>query len=127
MTLPRVPRLDIDGVLRRLDVSLTYEGPCPGGQVGAAYVRWPDGHRSVLTHGPDKGSLLEVARAAGIGTASGAGRTGTDRVIASGAVSVPAAGARSGRMGLIVDGRLVVDGVVGGGPAGQEREGVGRR
>ncbi|MBT2226322.1 hypothetical protein [Nonomuraea sp. NEAU-A123] len=48
-----MPRLDIDGVLRRLDVSLTYEGPCPGGQVGAAYVRWPDGHRSVLTRGPD--------------------------------------------------------------------------
>lgn len=66
MPFPRVPRLDIDGVLRRLDVPLTYEGPCPGGQVGAAYVRWPDGHRSVLTHGPDVGALLEVARAAGV-------------------------------------------------------------
>ncbi|WP_235854152.1 aminoglycoside phosphotransferase family protein [Nonomuraea aridisoli] len=45
---------------------LTYEGPCPGGQVGAAYVRWPDGHRSVLTRGPDVSHLLSVARAAGI-------------------------------------------------------------
>jgi hypothetical protein len=25
------------------------EGRSAGGQVGAAYVRWPDGHRSVLT------------------------------------------------------------------------------
>jgi hypothetical protein len=66
VTLPRVPRLDIDGVLRELDVPLVYEGPCPGGQVGAAYVRWPDGHRSVLTRGPDVGALLEVARAAGV-------------------------------------------------------------
>lgn len=31
---------------------LTLEGPCPGGQVGAAYVRWPDGHRAVLTWRP---------------------------------------------------------------------------
>lgn len=33
-------------------VRLTVEGPCPGGQVGAAYVRWPDGHRSVLKWRP---------------------------------------------------------------------------
>jgi hypothetical protein len=40
----------------RLDVT----GPCPGGQVGAAYVRWPDGHRAVLTWRP--GITLAQAR-----------------------------------------------------------------
>src|SRR6201992_2566814 len=33
-------------------VHLVVEGPCPGGQVGAAYVRWPDGRRGVLTWRP---------------------------------------------------------------------------
>jgi aminoglycoside phosphotransferase (APT) family kinase protein len=33
-------------------VRLRIEGPCPGGQTGAAYVSWPDGHRSVLTFRP---------------------------------------------------------------------------
>jgi hypothetical protein len=33
-------------------VTLRVEGPCLGGQVGAAYVAWPDGHRSVLTWRP---------------------------------------------------------------------------
>ncbi|MGP3914556.1 phosphotransferase family protein [Nonomuraea sp. 10N515B] len=66
MTLPPVPRLDIHQHLRNLPIPLVYEGPCPGGQVGAAYVRWPDGHRSVLTRGPDVSHLLTVARAAGI-------------------------------------------------------------
>ena len=33
-------------------VHLVVEGPCPGGQVGAAYVRWPDGHLAVLSWGP---------------------------------------------------------------------------
>src|SRR5215467_171059 len=33
-------------------VALRVDGPCPGGQVGAAYVAWPDGHRSVLTWRP---------------------------------------------------------------------------
>jgi Phosphotransferase enzyme family len=36
----------------RTGVPLVVEGPCPGGQVGAAYVRWPDGHRAVLTWRP---------------------------------------------------------------------------
>ena len=63
---PPVPRLDVHQYLRDLPVPLAYEGPCPGGQVGAAYVRWPDGHRSVLTRGPDVSRLLSVARGAGI-------------------------------------------------------------
>jgi hypothetical protein len=66
VTLPPVPKLDVQQALRDLPVPLAYEGPCPGGQVGAAYVRWPDGRRSVLTRGPDVGPLLEVARAAGV-------------------------------------------------------------
>jgi aminoglycoside phosphotransferase (APT) family kinase protein len=32
--------------------ALRIDRPCPGGQVGAAYVTWPDGHRSVLTWQP---------------------------------------------------------------------------
>ena len=66
MTLPPMPKLDIRQALRVLPVRLACEGLCPGGQVGAAYVRRPDGHRSVLTRGPDVSPLLEVARAAGI-------------------------------------------------------------
>jgi hypothetical protein len=33
-------------------VHLIVEGPCPGGQVGAAYARWPDRHLAVLSWGP---------------------------------------------------------------------------
>lgn len=67
----RVARLDPDTTVRRLaeltGVSLTVEGPCPGGEVGAAYVRWPDGHTSVLNYGAARAAdLVEVARAAGI-------------------------------------------------------------
>lgn len=51
VTLPPVPKLDVRRSLRDLPVPLAYDGPCPGGQVGAAYVRWPDGRRSVLTRG----------------------------------------------------------------------------
>lgn len=40
-------------------VGLRVEGPCPAGQVGAAYVQWPDGHRGVLTWHPG-GSLTEI-------------------------------------------------------------------
>ncbi|MFG1813713.1 phosphotransferase [Kribbella sp. NPDC049174] len=38
-------------------VRLVVEGPCAGGQVGAAFVRWPDGRRSVLKWRP--GTRLE--------------------------------------------------------------------
>jgi hypothetical protein len=34
-------------------VTLRYEGPCPGGAVGAGYVRWPDGRPAVLTVMPE--------------------------------------------------------------------------
>jgi hypothetical protein len=39
-------------------VRLEVQAPCRGGEVGAAYVRWPDGHRSVLTHGSRMRSRL---------------------------------------------------------------------
>ncbi|MEV6967690.1 phosphotransferase [Hamadaea sp. NPDC051192] len=70
MTDP-VPRLDpyaaIDVIAERTGVRLRYDGPCAGGEVGAAYVRWPDGTRSVLTSGRAAAApLIAVARAAGI-------------------------------------------------------------
>lgn len=52
----RVARLDphrlVAALRARTGVSLSVLGPCPGGQVGAAYVAWPDGHRSVLKWRP---------------------------------------------------------------------------
>jgi hypothetical protein len=63
---PRVARLDVGVVLHQLaqvtGTVLTENGACPGGQVGAAYVRWQDGHRSVLTCRP-AGSLACVRQA----------------------------------------------------------------
>ncbi|NUP34663.1 MAG: aminoglycoside phosphotransferase family protein [Streptomycetaceae bacterium] len=66
-----VPRLDpyaaIDRIADDTGVRLRYDGPCSGGEVGAAYVRWPDGTRSVLTSGrPASAALVQVARAAGV-------------------------------------------------------------
>ncbi|WP_307865638.1 phosphotransferase [Streptomyces montanisoli] len=62
---PRVRRLDaslaVDRLLRATGVRLVVEGPCRGGQVGAAYVRWEDGRRSVLTWRP--GTALAAMRA----------------------------------------------------------------
>lgn len=71
---PRVAKLDAPRMVERIaaitGVRLTVEGPCPGGEVGAAYVRWPDGRRSVLSEGrADTAALLDVARAAGVPTA----------------------------------------------------------
>lgn len=49
---PRVERLDAEAMVRALfeqtGIRLSVQGPCDGGQVGAAIVRWPDGHSSVL-------------------------------------------------------------------------------
>jgi hypothetical protein len=71
---PRTARLDAPRIIERIaeitGVRLVLEGPCPGGQVGAAYVRWPDGRRSVLTEGRSRtGPLLDLARGAGVPTA----------------------------------------------------------
>ncbi len=74
----RVARLDADQLVERLAaesvVRLEIEGRPSGGQVGAAYVRWPDGHRSVLTHVPavaltrarETARNVEYARRAGV-------------------------------------------------------------
>jgi hypothetical protein len=52
----RAERLDADRIAEavhtRTGVRLVVEGPCPGGQVGAAYVRWPEGRRAVLKWRP---------------------------------------------------------------------------
>src|SRR5687768_12857478 len=65
MSWDRVARLAAAQVAGRL--GLRYEGPCAGGEVGAAYVRWPDGRRSVLTGGfPAAADMVAVARAAGL-------------------------------------------------------------
>jgi hypothetical protein len=71
---PRSARLDAPRVVDRIaditGVRLVIEGPCPGGEVGAAYVRWPDGRRSVLSEGRTRtGPLVDRARAAGVPTA----------------------------------------------------------
>jgi serine/threonine protein kinase len=75
---PRLSRLDTGLVLKQLaettGLVLTWDGACPGGQVGASYVRWPDGHRSVLTCQPagnaasarQAGALLATARSCGV-------------------------------------------------------------
>ncbi|MEU8816917.1 phosphotransferase [Actinoplanes sp. NPDC048796] len=71
---PRTSRIDATHVLERIaditGVRLELEGAAPGGEVGAAYVRWPDGRRSVLTEGRSRtGPLVDKARAAGVPTA----------------------------------------------------------
>ena len=52
----RAERLDADllasALAEQAGIRLIVEGPCEGGQVGAAYVRWPDGRRSVLKWRP---------------------------------------------------------------------------
>lgn len=59
----RVERLDpqrmVDVLADTTGTRLTVEGLAPGGQVGAAYVRWPDGRRSVLTWRP-RGTLDDL-------------------------------------------------------------------
>jgi hypothetical protein len=71
---PRSARLDAPRVLDRIaeitGVRLLLEGRCPGGEIGAAYVRWPDGRRGVLSEGRTRTApLVDRARAAGVPTA----------------------------------------------------------
>jgi hypothetical protein len=53
---PRAERLDAEAVARALfeqtGIRLTVDGPCAGGEVGAAYVRWPGGRVGVLKWRP---------------------------------------------------------------------------
>ena len=64
----------IDAVHASTGIRLDLVGPCRGGQTGAAYVRWPDGHLAVLKWRPgvplkdfERGPLavVNVLRAAG--------------------------------------------------------------
>jgi hypothetical protein len=76
--LPRAARWQAQAVLAGLaaatGVRLTDEGRPPEGQIGACYVRWPDGHLSVLTCVPAEhrawahqgADLARIARAAGV-------------------------------------------------------------
>jgi hypothetical protein len=52
----RAQRLDSAAMARAVrastGIALTVTGPCAGGQVGAAFVRWPDGHLAVLKWQP---------------------------------------------------------------------------
>lgn len=74
----RVARIDPPSLLARVveatGVPFDYLGPCPGGEVGAGYVRWPDGRDAVLTWAPgvdrtrvdDIAKMLAAARDAGV-------------------------------------------------------------
>jgi phosphotransferase family enzyme len=79
--LAPVPRLDAATLIEQLRAATGTDfeliGPLPGGEVGAALVRWPDGHDGVLTHWGDASDeawahmrrtaeLLDIARGAGI-------------------------------------------------------------
>ena len=65
MPWEQVERLDpvkwTQAVQASTGIRLDLVGLCPGGQVGAAYVRWPDGHLAVLKWRPDIG-LAEFER-----------------------------------------------------------------
>ena len=49
----------VDALRDATGTRLIVEGAAPGGQVGAAYVRWPDGRHSVLTWRP-RGTLADL-------------------------------------------------------------------
>ncbi|MEV5968212.1 phosphotransferase [Kribbella sp. NPDC051952] len=65
MSWARVERLDASRVIDQLEeetgVRLTFDGLCAGGEVGAAFVRWPSGRRSVLKWRP--GTQLSALQA----------------------------------------------------------------
>lgn len=63
-----------DAIAAETGIHLVVEGPCPGGQVGAAYVRWPDGHRAVLSWRP--GLTLAEARDGPLAVAAALRATG---------------------------------------------------
>jgi hypothetical protein len=64
---PRAQRLNATRLARELHVQtglrLAVEDPRPGGEVGAAHVRWPGGHLAVLRWQPH-GKLADVKHGA---------------------------------------------------------------
>lgn len=77
MTWERASKLDAPALLAAVAEAtgtvLTYDGPCTGGEVGAGYVRWPDGRRSVLTWQPDvpPRRVEEISRALAAAASAG--------------------------------------------------------
>ena len=63
------PHAVAEALNRQTGLRLTVEGLCRGGQVGAAYVRWPDGHRSVLKFRPGASRSDVVAGPVAVGEA----------------------------------------------------------
>jgi hypothetical protein len=65
---PPVPKLDAQQLLLEVNqaagAGLEFVGRAADGQVGAAFVRWPDGRDGVLTRG--FGSLSDLRRTAGV-------------------------------------------------------------
>src|SRR2546421_11976934 len=63
---PPVPKLDarqlLDDVNRATGAGLRFVGQAAAGQVGAAFVRWPDGRDGVLTRGA--GTIGDLRRTA---------------------------------------------------------------
>lgn len=57
----RLDALDVVATLARDGIVLELVGPAPGGEVGAAFVRWPDGREGVLTRAGDGSAASEVA------------------------------------------------------------------
>jgi aminoglycoside phosphotransferase (APT) family kinase protein len=90
----QVQRLDphwaAEAVQAATGVELTVEEACLGGQVGAAYVRHPDGHRSVLTWQP--GQRLNTMRSRQLATADALHSRGYPVPIVELAVEVPTPG-----------------------------------
>lgn len=66
--LAPVPRLDAEQLVRQVNentqAGLEFVGRAADGEVGAAFVRWPDGRDGVLTRG--HGSTAELRRTAAI-------------------------------------------------------------
>lgn len=72
--VPKLSAAELLAAVRRCGgPALELVGPAPGGEVGAAFVRWPDGRAGVLTRGAGDAarnrltaSVLADARAAGL-------------------------------------------------------------
>ena len=90
----RVERLNAErmteAVRAAAGVVLRIDGPCPGGQVGAAYVSWPDGRPGVLTWRP--GATLADLRAGPLAVMQALRQAGYPAPAAALAVELGAAG-----------------------------------
>jgi hypothetical protein len=108
----RVERLDAPRLAAAIraatGIGLRIDGPCPGGQVGASYVTWPDGRRGVLTAGP--GPLAEL-RAGPLAVIESLRHAGYPAPAADLAVEVTRAGPEQPAVALVWE--LLAGGTVG--------------